>query len=230
MTYNGSALIERVINSYKGLDIHVFIDQKTTDNTEEILKRMGIKYEHFFFSDFSAARNYCLSRVQSDYKVFIDDSYMYIGSITELKKEIIRKGEDVFDINIVRKYNGGQICYKSARITSGKLKQPVYHRKIHEKVRYESGSTLTSGYIEDIVVKEHQIRTVQRSEWDLARLNPFDAGDAYYIAQIYLLRHMFSLASNREIQYYLIQRITMNSNNDIEKQICKKLFKIAYTL
>lgn len=71
---NEQAVLERCLNGIKSaVDEIVIVDTGSTDNTVQIAKRYTDKvYSFDWINDFSAARNFALSKVKSDYWMWLD--------------------------------------------------------------------------------------------------------------------------------------------------------------
>jgi tetratricopeptide (TPR) repeat protein len=71
---NEEEVIEETISRLlPAVDEIVVVDTGSTDSTAEIATKMGAKVYHFEWNDdFSAARNYALSKVKCDWVIFVD--------------------------------------------------------------------------------------------------------------------------------------------------------------
>lgn len=71
---NESDNIKRLFKSFQGcFDKVVLIDTGSTDNTVELAKELGAEVHHFtWIDDFSAARNFALSKLDTDYVAWLD--------------------------------------------------------------------------------------------------------------------------------------------------------------
>ena len=71
---NESQVLERVLTSAtKFANEIVIVDTGSTDNTKEIAKKFTDKiYDFEWIDDFSAARNFALSQIKSDYWIWLD--------------------------------------------------------------------------------------------------------------------------------------------------------------
>ncbi len=77
--------------SFAGLyDELIIADTGSDDRTVEIAEKAGAKVSHFkWIDDFSAARNFCLSRATSEYVMMIDaDDFMTSTNRDELKRQL----------------------------------------------------------------------------------------------------------------------------------------------
>lgn len=71
---NESENIKRLFRSFEGcFDQVVLVDTGSTDNTVELAKQLGAEVHHFtWIDDFSAARNFALSKMTTDYVAWLD--------------------------------------------------------------------------------------------------------------------------------------------------------------
>lgn len=101
---NGEADIARSIESIKGAcDDIVVIDTGSTDRTVEIVTELGATvYTFEWVDDFSKARNFALSKVKSDFVIFIDSDEWFIEPLGAADREyffgLIKKGYTVFSV------------------------------------------------------------------------------------------------------------------------------------
>lgn len=71
---NEAPNIKRLFDSVEGcFDEIVFVDTGSTDGSQDIARSLGASVHHFdWINDFSAARNYSLSKVKTDYAMWLD--------------------------------------------------------------------------------------------------------------------------------------------------------------
>ena len=88
---NGEADIARSIESISGAcDEIVVIDTGSTDKTVEIVTAQGARVHHFeWVDDFSKARNFALSKVDSDLVIFIDSDEWFIDPLGSDDREYL---------------------------------------------------------------------------------------------------------------------------------------------
>lgn len=89
---NEEALLARCLRSVKDFVDHIIIvDTGSTDRTIEIAKSYGAQVEHFeWIDDFSAARNYALSFVQTPWTLWLDADDIVINP--EILPELCETG------------------------------------------------------------------------------------------------------------------------------------------
>lgn len=88
--------IGHCLNHLKSVaDEQIVVDTGSTDRTVEIAKELGAKVFQFdWIDDFSAARNFALSKAKGDWIIFIDcDEYFSEDSVNFIKDCIIKLGE-----------------------------------------------------------------------------------------------------------------------------------------
>lgn len=242
MTYNGSKFIEEVINSVKPLgSVFVYIDNKTNDKTKKIVKKTGVKYEHFEFVDFMNSRNQILDRHRANdiFRIFIDDSYLFKGNPRQFINELYtQRFRTSIGVRIHRTLpNAGTLDQSqnvSARITRWPRK---YVAKIHEFIDHPAEYVMYSGYFEDLVHDSHLYRTLRRNiTYDLPELYELIyAGQylhrcSYFLFRTLILlyaqqhrlihddgpfkRSVFYPVKPREIIYWVIYRMTMADDSE----------------
>jgi glycosyltransferase involved in cell wall biosynthesis len=112
--YNGAKYIEKCLDSvldqsYEDYEV-IIVNDGSTDNTEEIIKRYQSKRLRYYKKKnggVSDARNYCISKVKSDYFTFVDsDDYISRDMLKVVDKEIDDETEILsFNISVVSKCN-----------------------------------------------------------------------------------------------------------------------------
>lgn len=207
MTKNGSSFIKEVIQSFKDIGtINVFIDNKTTDDTEKVVRSLGVVPKYFKFIDFSTSRNAILSLFPNGYRIFIDDSHVFVGNSIEFKKELKNCNSDVVGIRIIKDND----LYSYSKITRGK--EVFYKGLVHEYINKPREYTIKSCYFVELNNKEHLLRTLNRIPKDIEIMleEPIYFRNIYYIARSLLLYNQYSRVSRRFIRYWLIQLVSMN--------------------
>ena len=97
---NESDVLSRALDGIKDVvDEIVIVDTGSTDDTVEIARRYTNKvYAFDWINDFSAARNFALSKTTSDYYIWLDaDDVVPLPTAAAVKKLMRRKAID-FDI------------------------------------------------------------------------------------------------------------------------------------
>lgn len=208
MIYNGAEFVGQVIKSWSQLGpVHVFIDEKTTDNTEALVRSLGIQPRFFRFIDFATSRNAILSQFPDGYRIFIDDSYIFHGEPGTFISELMRCGCDVIGMNILMA-NEWTVFSK---ITRGPCH---YVDRVHEYINRPRQYTMQSGFIEELDSREHTIRRLKRFAWDVDILlgqwyaNPRNERATYYLCRTFLICFKYGLVPKRLVIYWLTQLST----------------------
>lgn len=74
--------LRRCLNSFRGSvdEIHIALDDRTTDRTEEIAEELGATVHRVTFEDFAQIRNASLEGVTADWILWIDADEVLLGS------------------------------------------------------------------------------------------------------------------------------------------------------
>ena len=128
---NEEAVIRRALESVKEADEIVIVDTGSVDKTVEIAKEYGKVYRFEWCDDFSAARNYAISKCKTDWALTIDaDMYLEPGGIKKIKESLIDMGE--YDaLNLKSTWMDTNIYHKHILVYR---KENRYIGKIHEYV------------------------------------------------------------------------------------------------
>lgn len=212
MCYNSERFLKQVIESWRVLgSVHVFVDSKTNDKTKTILDSMRVKYEMFTFVDFATSRNNILSKFPSGYRIFIDDSYLFVGNPSKFKRELMNCGKNVVSVRITKDNE----WFTYSKITRGQ--EVFYSGSVHEFINKPSEHQIASGYIRELSCPEHLIRTLKRIPRDVDQMlvawyrNPANYRVIYYICKSLLLflthgQHV----DKRFVESWLVRLITIS--------------------
>lgn len=97
LTHNDEKTIARTLENLKWCDEIILVDDKSTDKTTEIAKKLNAKiFAHELVDDFSVQRNYGLDKAKNDWVLFVDSDEVVSE---ELKEEILRCVQDDNNIN-----------------------------------------------------------------------------------------------------------------------------------
>ena len=117
--YNVEKYIEKCIDSienqtYKNIEV-IAVDDKSTDNTLQVLKKLEKKYSNLTVleneknSGLAHTRNYGISKAKGEYIGFIDsDDYIVENYYEELLKKAEDENADIVATNIELVYEDGQ--------------------------------------------------------------------------------------------------------------------------
>ena len=206
LTYNGSKHIIETIDSYVNYvdRIMIFIDRKTTDHTEDIIKKR--KYpnclvQDISFTDFGNTRNRCVERSSNKlykWSIFVDDSYVLVGNLDELR--LLPSTVNRIGIEVRR----DSMSYESIRIYRT-AKGAYWKYPIHEYIDGSCDYTMKYCHINDVTSAEHTKRTQDRIHNDLKMLEADDTlRSRFYRANMHFQLYQQGLVSlDRVIELYL---------------------------
>jgi glycosyltransferase involved in cell wall biosynthesis len=98
---NESVMITECLRSLKGIDLITIVDTGSYDNTVELCKQFTKRvYLYIWNDDFSAARNYALSKCTGDWILIIDADERLKTSIPDIKKIIAQSKQNVLCCNV----------------------------------------------------------------------------------------------------------------------------------
>ncbi|MPM27367.1 hypothetical protein SDC9_73877 [bioreactor metagenome] len=134
---NEERCLERCLKSVKDIiDDIIVIDTGSVDSTKKIAMSFGAKvFDYVWKNDFSDARNYALSKSDSDWNLILDaDEYLVKGSRDDISKFMDNK-DSLGAIQIKSLYmENDEISYGIDYITRIIPKGAYYSGKIHEQV------------------------------------------------------------------------------------------------
>lgn len=210
MCYNSEKYLKQVIESWSRVgNVYVYIDRKTTDNTETITRSKGLVPNFFTFTDFASSRNEILKNHQKGYRIFIDDSYILVGNPKVFVRELRSRNDQAISFRITKDHE----WFTYSKIT----KSPVEYRGcVHEYINVNPTYQIESAYIRELTCAEHIERTLRRIPNDFEQMlnvwytEPSNHRNVYYIARslLFFRRHGQTVES-RLIEYWLIQLLTM---------------------
>lgn len=212
MCYNSQKFIKEVIESWRRVgQVYIYIDRKTIDDTESIVRSLGIVPSFFTFIDFATSRNEILEK-HSDpdtYRIFVDDSYLLIGSPKAFVRELYTREDKVITIKITKDHE----WFTYSKITKSPAK---YEGLVHEYIDSLPTYQIESAYIRELTCPEHIDRTLRRIPHDYEVLltmhyaNRSDYRTVYYICRSLLLFLNYGQhVPNRLAKYWLVQLISM---------------------
>lgn len=140
---NEEKVIARCIESYReAVDEIIVVDTGSTDQTVAIAKSLGAKVFYFqWIDDFSAAKNYALSKAKGDWIVFLDADEYFAHDTGSNIRPFLQKLDKSFGGVACRMLNLNEV---SEKITSEIIhirifkndKHLRYINPIHEKLNY----------------------------------------------------------------------------------------------
>ncbi|SCM83663.1 conserved hypothetical protein [uncultured Sporomusa sp.] len=202
---NEEKVIARCIESYReAVDEIIVVDTGSTDQTVAIAKSLGAKVFYFqWIDDFSAAKNYALSKAKGDWIVFLDaDEYFANGTGSNIRP-FLKKLDKDFGGVACRMHNFNEVSGKiTSEITHIRIFKNAKHLRyinpIHEKLNYRRQGAKLQVYVADrqeLIIHHTGYSTnisKEKAERNLALLLKQLDGDTaakpeyyYYIADTY---------------------------------------------
>jgi glycosyltransferase involved in cell wall biosynthesis len=135
---NEERCLARCLESVKGLvDDIIIVDTGSSDSTKEIALSFGAKvFDYVWKNDFSDARNFSLSKSDSDWNLILDgDEYLAQGNREDILK-FLENTQKIGAIQIKSAYmdNNNELNYAIGYMTRLMPKGVYFIRKIHEQV------------------------------------------------------------------------------------------------
>jgi glycosyltransferase involved in cell wall biosynthesis len=135
---NEERCLARCLESVKELvDDIIIVDTGSSDSTKEIALSFGAKiYDFVWINDFSAARNFALSKSDSDWNLILDaDEYLTQGNRDDISI-FLENTQQLGAIQIKSAYmdNNNELNYAIGYMTRLIPKGISFTRKIHEQV------------------------------------------------------------------------------------------------
>lgn len=183
--------IGTLLDSIKGdlFDEIIICDTGSTDGTIDILKKYGVKIEHFkWINDFSAARNYAFSKATSDYIMWMDSDDILkpvdYQKFLDLKKHLDEAPMWVakYAISFDEKGNSTYSFYRE-RIVKRSLGLK-WQEPIHEYILLYRGYRKVDIEITHNSKEEHTSRNVSMLEAIVAK-DPDNSRNVYYLGKEY---------------------------------------------
>lgn len=136
---NEESCLEKCLKSIKEADEIVVVDTGSTDKTIEIAKKYTDNIYHFkWISDFSAARNYSLSKCTGDWVLSIDADHQLITPISEIKEIISKTNAKVLNI---KSRSGDNWHYRA--VLWKNLPEIKWVGKVHENLNLKGEENTT---------------------------------------------------------------------------------------
>lgn len=169
--------IERALSWGKGIvSQQIVVDTGSTDRTIEIAKEMGAAvYQFTWNSDFSAAKNYAISKARCEWIAFLDaDEYFSPEDVKKLSsciKRVDKTAYDAITATFINLDNDGKILDVRSHLRIFRnLPGLRYYRRIHEGLKKDNGTELRiadmteelsiyhTGYGEEETQKKQRLR------------------------------------------------------------------------
>lgn len=148
-------------NLTKVCDEILVVDTGSNDKTIDIVKSFNnVDLKYFkWINDFSAARNFAMSNMKSDYIFSIDADELLTDKLIErINKLKLENFNGLNSINMFieldgnRKYLGGRQIVKNSP-------NNIWKYKVHEKLYYDESNDLILNYDEYIIHKPHESKS-----------------------------------------------------------------------
>ncbi len=140
---NEESNIEKALSWGKGIMWEqIVVDTGSTDWTVELAERMGAKIYHFqWIDDFSAAKNYAISKAKGDWIAFLDADETFSQEDAEKLSALLGKLKDTRTEAIVTAWmqldDEGGILLGGTQIRVFRNKPGIrYRRRIHEQLEW----------------------------------------------------------------------------------------------
>jgi len=197
-------------NAFNLVDKAVIVDTGSTDKTVEILTEFGSKVKIKYFewnNDFSAARNYSIENVQSDWIIILDADEKLSCNPSKLRNLLSESRMQGYDIALESDVGRSTLISK-VYVRLFKNCGYRYYRAIHEQLNIDQNAVkglddsickiIHYGYSTDNLNDKKKIErnlNILLSEY---RKNPKDALLCYHIGATYGARRDFELS----LDYY----------------------------
>lgn len=199
--------IEKCIGSIsKIVDEIILIDTGSTDNTIKIAQKLGAKiYFYEWIDDFSAARNYALSKAKGDWIIFLDaDEYLRKDDDQKLKKilgKISNKGIDAVSSLLINYDTDNKIKQNTLPVIRIFKRTPdiFYVGAIHENLKHKSRKIITfnarnevaifhTGYSPSEFERKGKVRRNLNLLYQELKKNPTSSDICFYISETYMAK------------------------------------------
>lgn len=212
---NEEYMLPECLESVRGFDEIVIVDTGSTDRTVEIAEKYGVVHHFEWIDDFSAARNYSLSKCTADWILIIDADERLRSSVKDVRKAVKSAGKKNFvtvnvDMCPGESFDKPDYTQRSLRIIK-RSEDIRYGRKIHNSLMYKgnmaqpmkdayhSSLKMVSGFS-----PSHEAdpdRTFRLLKQELL-MNPDSTRDMYYLAMEYLYKKQDDVEALKLLQQY----------------------------
>lgn len=217
---NESEVLARALESIKSaVDEIVIVDTGSTDNTVEIARRYTDKvYSYVWRNDFSAARNYAVSKVTSDYWMWLDADDVVPERTARLIGKLIRGADGQVDVYmlpyVLGTDNGGKptFSYYRERIMKNRA-DFLFVGRVHEAV-VPHGNVVREPF-PILHAKPHE-RTSGTRNLDIykamvAEGEPLGPREKYYYSRELYFNGLYDEAA-RELKTFLKEKSAFTAN------------------
>lgn len=123
----------------------IYVDTGSKDNTLAIAKEMGVKiYTYKWNNDFSAARNFTISKASGDWIVFLDADEYFKDSKRESYENIIKQAKkfDGIYVNIINLNDNGQVAFSNINTRIFKNSKAIRYKGVIHEDLVKNGKSL----------------------------------------------------------------------------------------
>jgi len=205
ITKNEEKNLERCLESIRSAASEIIVvDTGSTDGTVELAKNLGARVYYFAWTDdFSAARNYAISKAKGKWIIFLDADEYFTRESSKVLRNVIEQAEDFqadFITSSLTNYNSDsnqlQTVVRTVRIFK-KHPHIYYTGKIHEMVdRHDRRRRVTEATKVTFIIHTGYtpciVRDKQKSERNKALLfselaaKPTDSTIHFYLSDAFM--------------------------------------------
>lgn len=240
ITKNEEKNIEKCITSLIPISEEiVVVDTGSVDNTVSICNKLGANVFHYNWNnDFSAAKNYALSKAVGDWIIFLDaDEYIDEISVDKIKKLINTSKLNEFNVVAFKMINldkeTNKIIDEVFKIRMFKNKEISYEGAIHEHLNCRSGKFNILNLYKEITIYHTgysssiaQAKAKRNLEIMLNNLKNNDEDKKYYA---YMSNCYFGLQDyNNTIKYAKLHMKSGITMPGLESSVYKNLIDSLY--
>ncbi len=220
---NEEETLDRVLKCLTFADEIIVVDTGSTDNSINIAKKYTDKvYQFKWINDFSAARNYAISKATKDYFMWLDADDV-IEKEDQKKLAILKNNisdENIILLPYIIKYNDTKMSFYRERII--KNKGNYFVGKVHEVIPLKGKLNYVNIPIYHQKVKSNEKERNLKIYQELIKEHELDQREQYYYA-----RELFDNGYYDDAEIAFKKFLSLSSANVINKsEACLKLAQI----
>lgn len=203
-----------ITNLQSVCDEIVVVDTGSNDSTLEILSNInGVQIEHFkWVNDFSAARNYAMSKMKSDYIFSIDADELLNDNLINTINSL--KNNDFYGYSSINMYIqlDGDRFYLGGRQIVKNTEENIWKYKIHEKLYYNESNGITINANEGYIIHEPHNSKANYNKYAEIYYKELNSGNAFNTDNFahYFYYLFFTL---NDVDYFTSRRYLYNIFN-----------------